>query len=105
MSRTLSDRVTVIETEFNIISKNILNDLKDVKADIRSIAVEIPELLRRVSEHHNFIKNLKNNPSINSDREHKQRKTDQPRYKYIFWSAVATGTAGIISTILLLIFK
>ena len=113
MAKTQGERIASLETVYTEIVKPIREDLRDIKNTVQRIDLKMEETERRVLEHHNFVKDLrvagcprpKNNPGTNSDREHKERKTDQPRYKYIFWSAMATGTAGIISTILLLIFK
>ncbi|KKL52206.1 hypothetical protein LCGC14_2287780 [marine sediment metagenome] len=113
MAKTHGERIASLETVYTEIVKPIREDLRAIKETVQRIDLRMPEIERRVLEHHDFMKDSKaagcprskNNPGINSNREHRERKTDQPRYKYIFWSAMATGTAGIISTILLLLFK
>ena len=108
MTKTLTERVTVIETEFSIISKDIQGDLKSLKGDVGAIALEMPELLRKVNEHHGFVKDLKkegcprpkNNP-IEDNGERGRRKLDQKKYKFLLWTAII-GAAG---TILFLIGK
>lgn len=109
--KSQGERISSLETIYTEILKPIPSDLKEIKETVQRIDLKMEETNRRVLEHHSFLKELKisgcprpkNNPGPN--REHNERKKDAPRYKYIFWSAIATGTAGIISTILLLIFK
>ncbi len=113
MTKTQGEKIASLETIYTEIVKPIREDLKEIKETVQRIDIMMPEMERRVLEHHNFQKDLrsagcprpKNNPGTNSDRKHNERKKDKAMYKYRMYGYFITGAAGIISTILLLIFK
>ena len=113
MAKTQGERIASLETVYTEIVKPIREDLRDIKNTVQRIDLKMEETERRVLEHHNFMKDLraagcprsKNNPGNNSDRKHNERKKDKAMYRYRVYGYIITGAAGIISTILLLIFK
>jgi len=76
--QTLTERVLVLETDYKITINDIKNDLAEVKTDIKTIVLDMGK----------------------RNGEKNKRKTDQPRYKYMVWSAIVTGIAGIIIAVL-----
>ncbi len=114
MTKTIPERVSSLEKENEIVINHIQSDLKEVKGDVKKIALEMPELLRRVGKHHEVFNNhvkiidgLKsgNCPAHNvvkeDNGERGKRKSDQKRYKYMLWAAIV----GASSLILFLIGK
>ncbi len=108
MTKTLTDRVTVLETENKIVINHIQSDLKEVKDDVKKIAGEMPELLRRVGKHHDvfpehvkIIEGLQNGncPTHKDNGSRDKRKLDQKKYKILLWSAIV----GSLGTILFLL--
>ena len=110
MPRTLTERVTVLETDYKITIDDIKDDLHEVKTDVRTMALEMPELIRRQSEHHavfhdhsRIINDLKDAecparkvmPEDNGDR--KRRKLDAPKFKYMRY-ALFVSIAGLIAS-------
>ena len=64
--QTLTERVTVLETSCDILFKDIKTDISDIKTNIKNfngsvnkISLEMPELLRKVNEHHTMYRDLK----------------------------------------------
>ena len=113
MTKTHGERISSLESGFEYLVKPMSEDIQSIKTSVQDIALKMPELLRRVGEHHDFMKiskiagcpRPKNNPGSDSNRERNERKMDQRKYKYMIWGYLIMGTAGIISTILLIIFK
>lgn len=111
MKPTMNGRVSTLETVYVEVIKPMRIDLKDIKSNTQKMSLEMPELLRRVGEHHAFINTLKIAkcpiqkvmPGNSEDRN--RRKSDAPKFKYILWSAVITGVCGIITAIVVAILK
>ena len=107
---TLTERVTVLETQFEIITNGMRKDLKEVKEDVKTITLQMPELMRRVGEHHKVfhdhvavINQLKkstlggNNGSNGYNGEKNRRRTDAKKYRYARW-AVIISILGLIAS-------
>ncbi len=113
MTKTHEGRISSLETIYTEILKPIPEDLKEIKETVQRIDLKMFETERRVLEHHDFMKDSKavgcprprNNPGTDSDREHKERKTDKKIYRYRLYGSVFIGIASVISTILLIIFR
>ena len=117
---TQGERITALETGTTLMFKEIKEDITEIKTTVNSMDRKMPELQRQVKEHHavfpehkqmiNALKeancpNIKVMPNNNINRDRNERKTDQPRYKYLVWSAVVTGACGIITAVVVAMFK
>ncbi len=110
MAKTLTDRVTVLETENKFVINHIQSDLKEVKDDVKKIAGEMPELLRRVGKHHDafpehvkIIEGLQNgncpaHKTVHEDNgPHDKRWLDQKKYKIMIWGLIITISGLLLS--------
>ena len=122
---TLTERVTILETDYHLTVENIKKDLGEIKTNVGSISVQMPELLRKVNEHHAELKVIKPRtdeherlftklesagcPNIkvlpddlnkrNGDNGKNKRKTDGKMYKLALYTFILTCLAFMASNL------
>ncbi len=101
--KTHEGRISSLETVYTEIVTPMREDVREIKTNVQKMSLEMPELLRKVNEHHGFVKELKNegcprpkNNPIKDNGERGKRKFDQKKYKYMLWTAIVTASGLIL---------
>ena len=81
MTKTQGERITAIETGFELLVKPMKRDVADIKKDVGIISAQVLV----------FLKHINNN---NGDRN--KRKYDKKKYKIIIWASIIGASATIL---------
>ncbi len=104
MAKTHGERIASLETVHEEIIKPMRQDIRDIKTNVQSMSLEMPELLRKVNEHHGFVKDLKKEGCprpksnlIKDNSNHDKRWLDQKKYKIMIWGLIITISGLLLS--------